>query len=94
MLSKIADTVLVSFEDAKERLPRANKVVYTGTPIKIEKKEYTIQEKDNIIKNAGLSRTKPIALIFGGSQGAQKINEAIIQIIKEKLNINKRDYED
>ena len=88
MLSNIADTVLVSFEDAKERLPKAKRVVYTGTPVKIQKKEYTIQEKDEIIKKIGLSRVKPIILIFGGSQGAQKINEAIIQIIKQKLNDN------
>ena len=86
MLSKKADTILVSFEDAKERLPKANNVVYTGTPVKIQKKEYTIQEKDRIIKQMGLSRVKPIILIFGGSQGAQKINEAILQIIKEKTN--------
>ena len=88
MLSKKADTVLVSFEDAKERLPKANKVVYTGTPVKIQKKEYTMQEKNNIIKQMGLNEAKPIILIFGGSQGAQKINEAIVQIIKEKLNKN------
>ena len=86
MLSRRADTILVSFEDAKERLQKANRVVYTGTPVKIEKKEYTIQEKDSIINKLGLSRIKPIVLIFGGSQGAQKINEAIIQIIREKLN--------
>ena len=86
MLSKKANTVLVSFEDAKNRLPKAKKVVYTGTPVKIKKIDYTIQEKDEIIKKMGLSRIKPIVLIFGGSQGAQKINEAIIQIIKEKLN--------
>ena len=86
MLSKKADTILVSFEDAKERLPNAKRVVYTGTPIKIEKKEYTLQEKEKIIKQIGLSLLKPIALIFGGSQGAQKINETILQIIKEKLN--------
>ena len=86
MLSKKADTILISFEDAKERLPNAKRVVYTGTPIKIVKKEYTIQEKDRIIKQMGLNRLKPIVLIFGGSQGAQKINESILQIIKEKLN--------
>lgn len=88
MLSRKADTVLVSFEDAKERLPKANKVVYTGTPVKIQKKEYTLQEKNSIIKQIGLSEAKPIVLIFGGSQGAQKINEAIVQIIKDKLNTN------
>ena len=88
MLSNKANTVLISFEDARERLPKANKVVYTGTPTKIEKKEYGINEKANIIKQIGLSETKPIVLIFGGSQGAQKINEAILNIIKEKLNSN------
>lgn len=86
MLSKKVDTILVSFEEARERLPNAKKVVYTGTPIKIKKKEYTLQEKDSIVKQMGLSMVKPIVLIFGGSQGAQKINEAILQIINEKLN--------
>ena len=38
----------------------------------------------------GLTETKPIVLIFGGSQGAQKINEAILQIIEEKSN---KDYQ-
>ena len=36
----------------------------------------------------GLSETKPIILIFGGSQGAKKINEAIINILENKLNNN------
>ena len=52
----------------------------------IEKKEYTINEKARIIKELGLNELKPIILIFGGSQGAKKINEAILSIIKEKLN--------
>ena len=43
-----------------------------------------------IIKKAGLNETKPIVLIFGGSQGAQKINEAILGILKNKLN---KDYQ-
>ena len=85
-LSKKADTVLVSFEDAKERLPKANRIVFTGTPVKIEKKNYTKEEKDKIVKQLKLSSVKPIVLIFGGSQGAQKINEAILKILKNKLN--------
>ena len=88
MLSKKADTILISFEDAKERLKTDKKIVYTGTPIKITKKEYNINEKLNIIKNMGLNETKPIILIFGGSQGAQKINEALLGIIEQKLNNN------
>ena len=56
--------------------------------MKISKKEYSINEKNEIIKRTGLSETKPIVLVFGGSQGAQKINEAIIGILSEKLNKN------
>ena len=90
MLAKKTDTILVSFKDAIPRIKHAKKIVYTGTPVKIKKKEYGINEKLSIIKNAGLNETKPIVLVFGGSQGAKKINDAIIEIIKEKKN---KDYQ-
>ena len=88
MLANKTDTILVSFEDAISRIKNAKNIVYTGTPVKIRKKEYGINEKNSIIKSAGLNETKPIVLIFGGSQGAQKINDAILGILKNKLNKN------
>ena len=88
MLAKKANTILVSFEDAKDRINNCDNVVFTGTPVKVKKREYSIDERTKIIKDLGLNETKPIILIFGGSQGAQKINEAILQIIEEKLNKN------
>lgn len=88
MLAKKADTILVSFEDAKTRIPNCKNVVFTGTPVKIKKQDYGINEKLKIIKSIGLNETKPIILIFGGSQGAQKINEALMDIIKQKKNKN------
>ena len=88
MLAKNTDTILISFKEAKERIKNAKNIVYTGTPVKITKKNYDINEKMKIIKNAGLNGTKPIVLVFGGSQGAQKINEAIIGILKNNLNKN------
>lgn len=90
MLAKKADTILVSFEEAKNRITNCKNVVFTGTPVKVKKQNYGINEKLNIIKSMGLSETKPIILIFGGSQGAQKINEAIINILENKLN---KDYQ-
>lgn len=85
-LAKNTDTVLVSFKDAIPRIKNAKNIVYTGTPVKIKKQEYSNVEKDKILKDAQLSGNKPIVLVFGGSQGAQKINEAIINIIKNKQN--------
>lgn len=86
ILSKNTNTILVSFEDAKDRIKHAKKVVFTGTPVKIKKQEYTNTKREDIINQVGLSSNKPIVLIFGGSQGAQKINEAILSIIENKLN--------
>lgn len=88
MLAKKVDKILISFKDAEQRIKSANKIVYTGTPVKISKKEYSINEKNSILKAIGLSEVKPIVLIFGGSQGAQKINEAVIGILANKLNKN------
>ncbi|MBR0350475.1 MAG: undecaprenyldiphospho-muramoylpentapeptide beta-N-acetylglucosaminyltransferase [Clostridia bacterium] len=90
MLAKRTDTILVSFQDAKERIPNAKKIVCTGTPVKIKKQNYGINEKNEIINKVGLNSIKPIILVYGGSQGAQKINEALIEIIEKKLN---KDYQ-
>lgn len=88
MLAKKTDTILVSFQDAISRIKNAKNIVYTGTPVKIKKQNYTFNEKIKIVNEIGLNEAKPIILVSGGSQGALKINEAIIQIVKEKLNKN------
>ena len=90
MLAKKANTILVSFKDAKDRIKNCENVVFTGTPVKIKKQDYSLNQKIEIINSLGLSHEKPIVLIFGGSQGAQRINEAIISIIKNKAN---KDYQ-
>ena len=89
MLAPKANTVLISFEEARSRIPKAKNIVCTGTPVKIEKREYSKEEKTKILKNIGIEKNKPIVLVFGGSQGAQKINEAIIGILESGMN---KDY--
>lgn len=86
MLAQKTDCILVSFEDAIPRIKHAKKIVYTGTPIKISKKEYSEEEKKQLKERMGFEKDKPIILVFGGSQGAQAINETIIGIAKKNLN--------
>ena len=86
MLSRKADCILVSFKDAIPRIKNAKKVVYTGTPTKITKINYSKEQIEKMKENAGLKLNLPVVLVFGGSQGAQAINEAIIGIAKKKLN--------
>lgn len=90
MLAKKANTILISFEEARNRIPNAKNIVFTGTPVKIQKQNYSVEQKRKILEGLGIKEEKPIVLIFGGSQGAQKINEAITGIIKDKLN---KDYQ-
>ena len=88
MSAKKVNTILVSFEDAASRIKNCKNIVFTGTPVKIKRRDYGINEKIKIIQTAGLSEVKPIVLIFGGSQGAQKINEALLSIIEGNKNKN------
>ena len=86
MLSKKADKILVGFEDAKKRLNRAKEVVVTGTPIKTKDVNLTEQQKNKIREELKFSTESPIALAFGGSQGAKVINRTLTDVIINKKN--------
>ncbi len=88
MLLKRTDVVMVSFEEAKLRLPKAKKVVLTGTPTKGLTKELNLAEKIALKAKYKLNPAKPTVLIFGGSQGAKVINDAVCDLAKKKLNKN------
>ena len=102
LLANKSAKVLLGFEDAKERIIPNRNTVVTGTPTKITKNRLTSEEKLKIRNNLKLNAELPIVLVFGGSQGAKTINNAIIGIIEKKLNKNyqilwaagKKNYED
>ncbi len=88
LLSKKVDTILVGFEDAVKRLPKAKKIVVTGTPTKIKKINLSNEQRERLINELKLNKDLPIVLVFGGSQGAKSINSTLIEIIKNKTNTN------
>ncbi|MDO5557598.1 MAG: undecaprenyldiphospho-muramoylpentapeptide beta-N-acetylglucosaminyltransferase [Clostridia bacterium] len=90
MLAKDTDTIMVGFKEAKDFLKKAKRVVVTGTPTKIKNLHLTDEQKKEVKLQMGLKDDKPVVLIFGGSQGAKRINDAIMEIIREKRN---RDYQ-
>ncbi len=88
MLSKKAEKILVGFKEAKDRLPKAKEIVYTGTPTKVKKLNLTKAEINSKKQELGFLKEKPLVLVFGGSQGAQSINKSMTDIIKNKMNTN------
>lgn len=86
LLSGKVDAVMVGFEDAKNRLPKAKKIVVTGTPSKVYKMRLSETRKNELKQSLNINNNLPIVLAFGGSQGAESINNSFVEIINSKLN--------
>lgn len=74
--SKKADVICMSYLESKELLPRSIKKVVTGNPVR---EFITKGNRDKGFEFTGLSQDHPVILVMGGSQGAQHINEAIVE---------------
>lgn len=84
MFASKVNAVLVGFEDAIKRIPKAKKIILTGTPTKIKNLNLTESQKSQIKQALGLKSELPLVLVVGGSQGAKSINDTLIDIIKNK----------
>ncbi len=63
-------------------------MVVTGTPTKVKKIHIEITKKQRALSDIGLKENLPVVLVFGGSQGAQRINEVVYDLVKQNLNEN------
>jgi len=81
IIARLASKILISFSEA-EKYFKKSKVTLTGNPIR---SDIIRGSKKNALQFFELSSNLPTVLIFGGSQGAQKINELILEILPELL---------
>lgn len=88
LYAKKVNRVLVGFSDTKDFLKGYKNVVVTGTPTKVKKKEILEEERAKILTELGIKNNLPIVLVFGGSQGARKINQAMFELIRANKNEN------
>lgn len=85
-LNKKLTKILLGFKDAEKFFDDKSKLVVTGNPTKVKEEKISEEEKRKILQELGLNTTLPTILVFGGSQGAKAINDAMIPLIKEKKN--------
>ena len=76
-LSRKVDLIALGFDDAKLRVPKAKNAVFTGNPTKID----ASLKKEDMKSKLGIKGK--MVLVFGGSQGAKKINDTMIEFINE-----------
>ena len=82
---KYVDYLAVSFDETVNLMNAKEKCVVTGNPIRTQILE---ANKEEARKKLGID--KPFVLVFGGSLGAQRINDTMLNIIpriKENGNI-------
>lgn len=99
MLEKYADKILVNFEETKRFFKKPSKVVHTGNPVR---QGFDGTNKEGL-KNKNKIKEKFVIACYGGSLGAEKINEAAIEVIDNLikyrddilfiLSTGKKDYE-
>jgi len=80
-----ADKVVVNFDDTLKYLKRKDNVVKIPHPVRL------IPDKINKTKAAeyfGFMQGNPVLFVFGGSQGARAINEAVLKYIDLLCNRN------
>jgi UDP-N-acetylglucosamine--N-acetylmuramyl-(pentapeptide) pyrophosphoryl-undecaprenol N-acetylglucosamine transferase len=74
-----ADRVAVTFPGSSHRFPRPERCVVTGNPVRedvltLDRPAMRAAARDRL----GLDPARPTLLVFGGSQGAQSINRAVV----------------
>jgi len=85
-LSRWASKVALSFNESKKFFPSHVKMEVTGNPVR--EALFQVDKKEGI-KKLNLSEHKKTVLVFGGSRGARRINDAIIEGAKNLLSIDK-----
>lgn len=85
ILSRFVDKVAVSFPDSVKYFPKG-KTVLTGNPVR---SEIAAGDRAAALKKFGLRSQLPVVLCFGGSQGAARLNEAMLYVIEKIKNSRK-----
>lgn len=83
IIGVLSQRIAVSYPHTKKYFDE-NKVLLTGNPIR---EDINRGNKEEFIKKFGLTESRPIILVLGGSQGAQNINIAITNVLPDLLKI-------
>lgn len=79
MLESHADKVFLGFKAAEEHFRHKEKLITSGNPVRASFSEIN---KNEARRSLGFKPSDFVVLAFGGSQGAGKINKAMVKVIE------------
>ena len=83
LISRFANKVFISFDGTQKYFAHPDRAVLTGNPVRAE---FSALDRNKCRADLGLKENERLILIFGGSLGAQVINEESIQLIQRLEN--------
>jgi UDP-N-acetylglucosamine--N-acetylmuramyl-(pentapeptide) pyrophosphoryl-undecaprenol N-acetylglucosamine transferase len=86
LLSKFAKKIFITFEYSKKYFPE-EKTVLTGLALRKQLKEKLDFPKEKAREILNIDKDKKVVLIFGGSQGAKRLNEICVKLAENYKNI-------
>jgi len=79
LLAKDANTIFLAYEEAKNYLASESKLIIAGNPVVVPE---NVKSKSLTSEALGLNKDLKTILIFGGSQGAASINQAVKKLLE------------
>lgn len=86
ILSYFARKIFISFEYTFKFFPK-RKTILTGLPIRALVKKDKYLSKETAKKKLEIPEDKTVVLILGGSQGAKKLNEVGLKLVKKRKDL-------
>ena len=80
MLSGAVDRIYLNFEAAGAGISQKDKLLLSGCPLLTPPKNIT---KEQARKELGIANDAVYVLSYGGSLGAEKVNEAVLEVMKK-----------
>jgi UDP-N-acetylglucosamine--N-acetylmuramyl-(pentapeptide) pyrophosphoryl-undecaprenol N-acetylglucosamine transferase len=78
ILSHYVNAVAISFEESREKFKGKARIILTGNPVR---RELFSLSRDEARKKLKLSQDTCLVVVFGGSLGAEYINQCMIEMI-------------
>lgn len=78
-LARFADAVIIAWESSRGDFRRGTEVIHLGNPVRSDIGKI---ERSVALAKLGLASDKQTVLVWGGSQGAHAINEAIVNALE------------
>ena len=87
-LGNRADAVFLSFDDTRKFFSRQKNIHVVGNPVRANLQARTTPQREAASRKWNLDANQTTLLVFGGSQGARRINELILELLPQLMKID------